>query len=103
MKATINKTSKLTAVNGSTGVAHGVMVKRITKVEFGYVVDIVRTVVVRSYECATLEEAKSVQANIMNIKAFLNYINYSTVCPSRIHPMRWNAMITWAKKMGYIS
>jgi hypothetical protein len=60
MKATINKTSKLTAVNGSTGVAHGVMVKRITKVEFGYVVDIVRTEVVRSYECATLEEAKSV-------------------------------------------
>jgi len=58
MKPTINKTSKLTPVNGSTGVAHGVMVKRITKVEFGYVVDIVRTVVVRSYECATLEEAK---------------------------------------------
>ena len=41
--------------------------------------------------------------DIMNIKAFLNYINYSTVCPSRIHPMRWNAMIIMAKKMGYIS
>ena len=57
MKATINETSKLEPINGSTGVARGVMMKRITKVEFGYVVDIVRTTVVRSYECATLEEA----------------------------------------------
>ena len=60
MKATINETSTLEAVNGWTGVALGVMVKRITKVEGGFVVDIVRTTVVRSFECATLEEAKSV-------------------------------------------
>ena len=39
----------------------------------------------------------------MNIKTFLNYIQYTTACPSRINPVRWNAMITWAKKRGYIS
>jgi hypothetical protein len=41
--------------------------------------------------------------DIMDIKAFLNYINYSIVCPNRINPMRWNAMLIMAKKMGYIS
>ena len=39
----------------------------------------------------------------MNIKRFLNYISYSTACPADIHPARWNAMLTWAKKRGYIS
>ena len=37
----------------------------------------------------------------MNIQRFLNYISYSTVCPADIHPVRWSAMITWAKKRGY--
>ena len=56
MKATINKTSKMQLIdNGNT-------VKRTTKVQFGWVVDIVRAgEVVRSFECATLEEAKRCQ------------------------------------------
>ena len=41
--------------------------------------------------------------DIMNIKTFLNYINYSTIRPDRISVVRWNAMLTWAKKRGYIS
>ena len=39
----------------------------------------------------------------MNMTRFLTYITYSTVCPSDINPVRWSAMITWAKKRGYIS
>jgi hypothetical protein len=56
MKATINKTSKMQIIdNGNT-------IKRTTKVQFGWVVDIVRAgEVVRSFECATLEEAKRCQ------------------------------------------
>jgi L-arabinose isomerase len=53
MKNTINKTSKMQFIH------NGNMVKRTTKVQFGWVVDIIAAgEVVRSYECATLEEAK---------------------------------------------
>tara|TARA_Y100000310_G_scaffold29355_1_gene27854 strand:+ start:146 stop:349 length:204 start_codon:yes stop_codon:yes gene_type:complete len=53
MKATINKTSKMQIIdNGNT-------IKRTTKIQFGWVVDIIRAgEVVRSFECATLDEAK---------------------------------------------
>jgi hypothetical protein len=39
----------------------------------------------------------------MTLDQFLLRISYGTACPDRINPMRWNAMITWAKKRGYIS
>ena len=39
----------------------------------------------------------------MTLTKFINYIQYSDTCPDRIHPARWNAMIIWAKKRGYIS
>ena len=38
----------------------------------------------------------------MNEARFLNYIAYSIKCPTDIHPARWAAMLTWAKKRGYI-
>jgi len=38
----------------------------------------------------------------MNIDRFLNYIAYSTVCPTDINPIRWAAMLTWATKQGYL-
>ena len=39
----------------------------------------------------------------MNKEKFLLHVDYSRDCPDRIHPMRWKAMLTWAKKRGYIS
>ena len=39
----------------------------------------------------------------MTEKQFLLHVTYSTACPDRINPVRWTAMITWAKKRGYIS
>ena len=53
MKNTINETSKMSFIH------NGYMVKRTTKVQFGWVVDIIAAgEVIRSFECATLEEAK---------------------------------------------
>ena len=39
----------------------------------------------------------------MTLTQFISYIQYSTVCPSRIHPARWNGMIKYAKKNKIIS
>ena len=39
----------------------------------------------------------------MTLTQFINYISYSTIRPDRIHPARWNGMIKYAKKHGYIS
>jgi len=39
----------------------------------------------------------------MTLQRFISYIQYSTNCPTDIHPVRWTAMIKWAKKRGYIS
>ena len=39
----------------------------------------------------------------MNIARFTTYITYSTVCPTDINPVRWAAMLAWAKNRGYIS
>ena len=33
---------------------------------------------------------------------FTTYISYSTIRPARIGPRRWNAMLVWAKKNGFI-
>ena len=38
----------------------------------------------------------------MTLARFLNYISYSTACPTGIHPVRWSAMIKYAKVNGYI-
>jgi hypothetical protein len=38
----------------------------------------------------------------MTLEQFLLRISFDTTCPDYINPMRWNAMITWAKKRGYI-
>ena len=52
MKATINKSTKMEFVNNGN-------VKRITKVQFGWIVEIVRAgEIVRRFECATMEECK---------------------------------------------
>ena len=39
--------------------------------------------------------------NTMTLARFINYINYSTVCPTGINPVRWTAMISSAKKNGF--
>jgi len=53
MQATINKTSKMEFIN------NGNMVKRTTKVQFGWIVEIINAgTIVRRYECATMDEAK---------------------------------------------
>lgn len=39
--------------------------------------------------------------NTMTLARFINYINYSTVCPTGINPVRWAAMINSAKKNGF--
>lgn len=39
----------------------------------------------------------------MTLARFINYVQYSTVCPNGISAMRWNAMISYAKINGYIS
>jgi hypothetical protein len=31
----------------------------------------------------------------MNIRQFLNYISYSTDCPSSVNPHRWRGMLKW--------
>ena len=41
--------------------------------------------------------------NTMTLARFINYINYSTVCPTDINPVRWTGMIRWAKVNGFIS
>ena len=52
MKATINKTTKMEFVNNGN-------VKRITKMQFGWIVEIVRAgEIVRRFECATMEQVK---------------------------------------------
>ena len=52
MTATINKTTKMTFMRGGN-------IKRTTKVQFGWIVEIVRAgEVVRRFECATIEEAR---------------------------------------------
>jgi len=38
----------------------------------------------------------------MTLTQFLNYISYSTIRPDRISVPRWNGMISYAKKNGYI-
>jgi hypothetical protein len=45
----------------------------------------------------------STRTDRMTLKQFLLHVDYSRACPDRINPVRWNAMITWAKKRGYIS
>ena len=46
----------------------------------------------------------STRTDRMNIEQFLLRLQVAgTVCPDRINPVRWSAMITWAKKRGYIS
>ena len=53
MTATINKTTKMQFFN------NGNAIKRITKVQFGGIVEIVRAgEIVRRFECATREEAR---------------------------------------------
>ena len=53
MKATINNSTKLSMIHNGTAV------KRITKMQFGWVVEIVRAgEIVRRFECATMEECK---------------------------------------------
>jgi len=39
----------------------------------------------------------------MTIARFLTYITYSTDRPADVGSARWNGMIRWAKKRGYIS
>ena len=52
MKATINKSTKMEFVNNGN-------VKRITKMQFGWIVEIVRAgEIVRRFECATMEQVK---------------------------------------------
>ena len=52
MTATINKTTKMQFINNGN-------VKRITKVQFGWIVEIVRAgEIVRRFECATMKEAR---------------------------------------------
>ena len=52
MAATINKTTKMTFLRGGN-------IKRTTKVQFGWIVEIVRAgEIVRRFECATMEEAR---------------------------------------------
>ena len=41
--------------------------------------------------------------NTMTLARFINYIQYSTVCPTDISPARWAAMINSAKKNGFFS
>ena len=45
----------------------------------------------------------STRTDRMTLKQFLLHLDYGRDCPDRISPVRWNAMITWAKKRGYIS
>tara|TARA_Y100001951_G_C11135165_1_gene180419 strand:- start:283 stop:453 length:171 start_codon:yes stop_codon:yes gene_type:complete len=53
MKPTINETSKMSFIH------NGNSIKRTTKVQFGWIVEIVRAgEIVRRFECATLDEAK---------------------------------------------
>ena len=53
MKPTINETTKLSIINNGTAM------KRITKVQFGWIVEIVRAgEIVRRFECATREETR---------------------------------------------
>ena len=53
MTATINKTTKMQFIN------NGNAIKRTTKVQFGWIVEIVRAgEIVRRYECATMEEVR---------------------------------------------
>jgi L-arabinose isomerase len=53
MTATINKTTKMQFIN------NGNAIKRTTKVQFGWIVEIVRAgEIVRRFECATMEEAR---------------------------------------------
>ena len=53
MEATINNTTKMEFIN------NGNSIKRTTKVQFGWIVEIVRAgEIVRRFECATMEECK---------------------------------------------
>ena len=53
MTATINKTTKMQFIN------NGNAIKRTTKVQFGWIVEIVRAgEVVRRFECATREQVR---------------------------------------------
>tara|TARA_R100001244_G_C5123576_1_gene124067 strand:+ start:276 stop:479 length:204 start_codon:yes stop_codon:yes gene_type:complete len=53
MKATINNSTKMQFIH------NGNSIKRTTKVQFGWVVEIVRAgEIVRRFECATLDEVK---------------------------------------------
>ncbi len=45
----------------------------------------------------------SIRKTKMTLAKFITYIQYSVVCPDRIHPARWNGMIKYAKKNGFIS
>ena len=53
MTPTINETTKLSIIHNGTAM------KRVTKVQFGWIVEIVRAgEIVRRFECATMEEAR---------------------------------------------
>ena len=45
----------------------------------------------------------SIRETKMTLAKFITYIQYSVVCPDRIHPARWSGMIKYAKKHGIIS
>jgi L-arabinose isomerase len=53
MKATINNSTKMQFIH------NGNSIKRTTKVQFGWIVEIVRAgEIVRRFECATLDEVR---------------------------------------------
>ena len=39
----------------------------------------------------------------MTATEFLNYIQYSTICPERVAAVRWAGMIRWAITRGIIN
>jgi len=38
----------------------------------------------------------------MTTSRFINYIRYSTTCPTGITPARWRGMLKWARTHGLL-